>query len=179
MEKEKLLLVVKILSLIVSCTVCYAEQETQDISLEQFHSLATELHLIIDGLPQNGNGCKDCGGEVRNVQNATREFTDGVLVFISFSMPKSSLIELNANAEKYNAKLIMRGIYNNSFKEMKDKILSIHHNGLKIDIDPQLFKQFSIRKIPTFVLVSKGREIARLEGNVSLDFAYEKLIGDK
>ena len=69
----------------------------------------------------------------------------------------------------------MRGIYNNSFSKTKDKILEIEPKGLMIDIDPQLFRQFKIERVPTFILLKDGKEVNRLVGNVTLEFAHQKL----
>ena len=46
-----------------------------------------------------------------------------------------------------------------------------------MDIDPQLFKQFKIERVPTFVLLKDGKEVNRLVGNVTLEFAHQKLNG--
>ena len=103
------------------------------------------------------------------------EMQNGILVFVSFSMPKAALIELSTSAEKYGAVLVLRGIYKDSFIATKDKILEINKDGLRLNIDPQLFKQYNVISVPTFVKVENGQEIARLAGNVSLEFAAQKL----
>ena len=90
-------------------------------------------------------------------------------------MPKESLVELCNEAEKYNATLVIRGIYQNSFTKTKDKILNISPKGLALNIDPELFRKYGIQRVPTFVLIRNGREIRRLAGNVSLEFAARKL----
>ena len=109
--------------------------------------------------------------------NPARIFFVPRLIFISFSMPKASIVELNNQAQKYNARLVIRGIYKDSFIRTKDKILEIEPKGLVIDIDPQLFKQYQIKRVPTFILLKDGKEIKRLSGNVTLEFARKKLIG--
>jgi type-F conjugative transfer system pilin assembly protein TrbC len=91
-------------------------------------------------------------------------------------MPKASLIELSEQSQKYNATLVLRGIHEDSFLKTKDKILKINPNGLLLDINPELFKQYDIQRVPTFVLVKNGKEINRLAGNVTLEFAHKKLM---
>ena len=99
-----------------------------------------------------------------------------ILVFVSLSLPKASLIALAKDAQKYNAKLILRGVQNNSFKEMLKAIQSLGEElESAMEINPELFKEYDIKAVPTFVLVNAGREINRLRGNVSLSFAAQKL----
>lgn len=89
-----------------------------------------------------------------------------ILVFISFSMPKNSINELNQEASKYGAELYLRGIFEKSFKKTAEKIL---------EVNPNEFKKYKIEKVPTFVLLKDGKEVSRLLGNVSLDYANSKL----
>lgn len=148
-----------------------SKQET--LELEKFHSVAKNLEFMMKKLPKSGKGCKSCGSYIQNIQR--KESRNGILVFVSFSMPKASLVELNNQTNKYNATLIMRGIYKNSFNKMKEKILDISSKGLTIEINPQLFKQYGIKQVPTYILMKEGKELNRLTGNVSLEFAYKKL----
>lgn len=99
-----------------------------------------------------------------------------ILVFVSLSLPKPSLVALARDAEKHNAKLILRGVKNNSFKEMLKAIQNLGEElEGAMEINPELFKEYDIKAVPTFVLVNSGREINRLRGNVSLSFAAQKL----
>lgn len=103
------------------------------------------------------------------------EKKEEILVFVSFSMPDIALKELSREARKYNAKLVIRGIYKDSFKKTAEKILEIEEKGMSLEIDPKLFKRYGIRKVPTFVLVEGGEEVARLSGNVTLEYAKTEL----
>ncbi len=72
----------------------------------------------------------------------------------------------------------MRGLINNSFKET-----AVYMREFKAGlwIDPTLFKAFNIVQVPTFVVLEKsfvqGLVVKhdKLSGNVSLDFALEKI----
>ncbi len=96
-------------------------------------------------------------------------------VFVSFSMPLQAIKELALQAEKHQARLIVRGLVDNSFKKTIEK-LSDFQSGL--EINPTLFKEFKVKNVPTFVLLEKGQEKNRLSGNVSLTYAAEQLKGD-
>lgn len=106
--------------------------------------------------------------EIRIDKNQDRQ----ILVFVSFSMPYLALKNLAAEAEKYNAKLIIRGLIENSFKKTAEKLQDFE-SGL--EINPDLFKEYHIDKAPTFVLINEGKEYHRLAGNVSLSYAATKL----
>jgi conjugal transfer pilus assembly protein TrbC len=95
------------------------------------------------------------------------------LVFVSSSMPKTALIALGNQAKRLGARLIIRGMVNNSMKDTALLVKEINH---PLDIDPKLFKKFTVHQVPTFVIprISKGvQEWGVLQGNVSLEFALE------
>jgi conjugal transfer pilus assembly protein TrbC len=151
-------------------------EESKSLNLEKTFESIKDLEMRIRSIPiGEGKGCKDCGSEVRNIRPQEADEENGLLVFVSFSMPDASLKQLSDQSEKYGAILIMRGIHEGSFSKMKDKILSVDKGGLKFCIDPALFQKYDIRAAPVFVLVKDGKEINRLSGNVDLEFASSKL----
>ena len=118
-----------------------------------------------------------------------------ILVFVSFSMPKASLRALASEAAKHNAVLVMRGLKGDSFKTTQKAFLELAvedgkgenldpkdidqgdgQNSMQgFEINPELFKTYQIKKVPTFVLAKNTQEISRLSGNVSLEYAAKKL----
>ena len=155
----------------------FAEKMINQIDSEKFQEMTKQVEFLTKKLPESGKSCKNCSSQIENID--VKNPDSGIFVFVSFSMPKTSLIELNNQAQKYNATLVMRGIYKNSFSEMRKKILEISPDGLSINIDPQAFEKYNIKQVPTFVLVENNKEINRLSGNVSLDYAHEKLSENK
>lgn len=151
----------------------FAEKMVNQMDSEKFREMSKELEFLTKKLPETGKSCKNCSSQIENIDVKSPD--SGIFVFVSFSMPKASLIELNKQAQKYNATLVMRGIYKNSFREMRKKILEISPDGLSINIDPKAFEKYDVKQVPTFVLVEDDKEINRLSGNVSLRYAYEKL----
>ena len=149
--------------------------EQQKVKSEELQNIAKELEFLTGKLPTIGEGCSDCGSVVQNIPNKKSDMKNGIIVFVSFSMPKASLIELSDQSQKYGATLVMRGIHEGSFIKTKDKIMEINPKGLHFDIHPDLFKQYGIKRVPTFVLVKNGKEVNRLSGNVTLEFANSKL----
>lgn len=151
----------------------FAEKMVKQIDSEKFREMTKQVEFLTKKLPETGKSCKNCSSQIKNID--VKNPDSGIFVFVSFSMPKASLIELNKRAQKYNAILVMRGIYKNSFHEMRKKILEISSDGLSINIDPKAFEKYNIKQVPTFVLVENNKEINRLAGNVSLDYAHKKL----
>ena len=123
-----------------------------------------------------GNCKADLVNPLKNLKDELGNNAPEILIFVSFSMPNIAIRELNENAQKHNAKLILRGLHEKSFKKTSKKILEIDKNGVQIDIDPELFKRYKIEKVPVFVLVKNDKEVSRLSGNVSLDYAKSKLV---
>lgn len=109
-----------------------------------------------------------------------------LIVFVSLSMPRSSLKAIIAQAARINAAVVIRGVLPTGLKptiqfisallvEDKDKI-SMVKGG--ISIAPSRFKQFHIAKVPTYVLLDNGKcvfskfpceseNFEQLEGNIT------------
>ena len=110
--------------------------------------------------------------------------SDKILIFVSFSMPKASLQQLAQDALKYNAVLILRGLKHNTFKDtvvalkVMGKGREEEEQGFEgaFEINPMLFETYNITHVPIFIHVRMGQEKSRLSGNVTLPFAYKKLM---
>lgn len=102
---------------------------------------------------------------------------EGLYIFISFSMPKATLENLDKAARKIGARLVIRGLKNNSFKETLRFIKEVKREGIIIDIDPESFKQFGVNLAPTFV-VSDGLKYDKVVGNISVRYVLNKFIAE-
>jgi len=146
--------------------------------VKDLESKINEVEMLLSETGE-GSSCKNCTSASRstitNKSNWKTDTRNGIIVFISFSMPDIVIKELCEKADKYGATVVLRGLHEDSFLKTKDKILEICPNGLSLLIHPDLFKQYSISRVPTFVKVKEDQEIARLSGNVTLDFAISKL----
>ncbi len=113
-----------------------------------------------------------------------------LLVFVSFSMPKASLLTLAKSAAQYNAVLVMQGLKDDSFKATQQAFMELigeegqggQLSGNQVEaqgfeVNPELFKTYKIKHVPVFILVKGDQELGRLSGNVSLNFAAKKLQG--
>ncbi len=125
-----------------------------------------------------GNVKSSCRSSASHKGISNKVTAPTLLVFISTSMPKLSIEHLLIQVDKVGGVLVMRGLINNSFKET-----AAYMKELKAGlwIDPTLFKAFNIVQVPTFVVLEKpfvqGLVVKheKLSGNVSLDFALEKI----
>jgi hypothetical protein len=97
-----------------------------------------------------------------------------LFVFVSFSMPEASLKSLAKDATKYNAVLVMRGLFEDSFVKTANKLKDL---GIGVDINPELFEEHQITAVPTFVALQSGKPTWRLKGNVTLGFVSKKVNG--
>ena len=98
---------------------------------------------------------------------------EGLRIFVSFSMPEALLVSLDQQARKIGAKMVIRGLKNNSFKETFAYIKSMNEKGLVIDIDPKAFEEFEVTQVPSFVL-NDANSFDKLTGNVSMAYALKE-----
>lgn len=117
----------------------------------------------------------------RTSSSAKRSFLEKesleTVVFISLSMPRLALQQLDREASRNNVRLVLQGLHHNSFKDTSQKFQEL---GISADIDPALFDTFKISRVPTFVRyrVQQGQPLLKnhdqLAGNVPLSYALER-----
>jgi len=110
-----------------------------------------------------------------------------LMIFISSSMPKTSLRNLAIEAKRVGAILVLRGLVNDSFKQSVQYIKSLNDEGVGAIIDPHSYKLFDIKHVPTFVAISEDNTCHpkictpthdKISGNISLKYALEQLKKD-
>lgn len=115
----------------------------------------------------------------------------GVMVFVSLSMPDSSLRALLRQSEVWQVPLVIRGVLPQGFPATAQRIQFLLQQGQQTPINsgfaisPEWFRTFNITEVPTFVAVKPGRCLPRqpcevtdfdiVRGNVSLPDALEQL----
>ena len=120
---------------------------------QQYQREATELaqgnrDRLRKGLTYLGKGYNV---DFFDMENAVEEGV--VYVAISLSMPRESLRQLAADAQKAGAVLVLRGFVDGSFKKTRQLMLSIFTEGEEagVIIDPRVFQQYQIDRVPSFV----------------------------
>lgn len=115
----------------------------------------------------------------------------GMMIFVSLTMPKSSLKSLLKQSEYWQIPLVIRGVLPEGFPATAKRIqLLIQEPGKDpiqsgFAIAPEWFKTFNITEVPTFVVVKPGRCLPKqpcsiddydiVKGNVSLTDALNFL----
>jgi type-F conjugative transfer system pilin assembly protein TrbC len=152
-----------------------ASDFSENPNLEQAFEEAEKLAVQLRGVPV-GKGCRGCGGAIQSTALKETETENGLLVFVSFSMPEAALKTLSNQAERYGAKLILRGVVDGSFRKTGEAVRKISMD-CDLFVHPELFEKYAVKRVPTFIKVKDGKEVRRLGGNVDLEFASEKLKG--
>lgn len=109
-----------------------------------------------------------------------------LFIMVSFSMPEGALDKLVEQAERAGAALVFRGAKGDSMVEMGKAIEKIlKGRSVQTVIHPPAFQQFSIKRVPVFVLADQeaGRVLddgcaklhsyIKVSGDVTLDYALE------
>lgn len=99
-----------------------------------------------------------------------------LLLFVSFSMPENEFLELARQAKNYGATLIIRGFKDNRLSETKVAALKLNTSGAKWAIHPELFKTFSIDKVPAVVVASDASN-QLLSNGCAPDAAFVSIYG--
>lgn len=122
--------------------------------------------------------------KARNFDPTLKEETD-LLVFVSFSLPEASLKRIAYESKKSGAIMVLRGMKDNSLRETQRAAGGLAALGAKVMIHPDLFTQYAVTEVPTFVLAKSNSQdsctdgnecIGRLavKGDVSLQYVLDK-----
>ena len=111
--------------------------------------------------------------------------SSNILIFVSFSMPKTSIKGWINEGQKIETPIIIRGLVHNSFKETIQKLNELaqdHHGGLQLD--PTLFQRYNIQKVPALVVTNNSKCLPNqtckedydvVYGDVTLSYALNKI----
>lgn len=104
---------------------------------------------------------------------------DEILIFASFSLPDNIWLELSQEANEFGARIIVRGLPENSFKKFSSRLYTLQKRGMSasVDIDPELFQKYGITKVPSFV-VKDTKGFDKVSGSISLEYFLEKSAKD-
>lgn len=101
-------------------------------------------------------------------------------IFVSLSMSEQQLIRLAKEAKIYGGSLILRGLKNNSFKETQLALAALTNETKSgLIINPQLFEEFDIQYVPSFVIKAETAEKIisqdKISGNISITYFLNKV----
>ena len=121
--------------------------------------------------------------EINKSYNLAEVIDNNLYVFISFSMGDNMLSNYLKEAQiikqKYgiNVIFVLNGFYKNSFKETQLKVDNLLKDLIEkqvaIIIDPIRFRNYAIKKVPTFLKNIRQNEYDRVIGAVSIRYVLE------
>jgi conjugal transfer pilus assembly protein TrbC len=124
---------------------------------------------LVDQIIQNSKSLE--------IQEKTNK-AQGIIIFVSFSMPKELLLSYHKQAQLYGGRLVIRGLVENSFKKTIKAMDLGNKESLIADINPRLFKDYEVTRIPMIVINHKdpsgGDKSDKFVGSVSLKYALEE-----
>ncbi len=101
-----------------------------------------------------------------------------LLVFVSFSMPEASLLRIASEAKKSGAVLVLRGFKNGSYQQTVEATRLINGLGAQAMVHPDLFTQYQIVDVPTFVLADATEQGACEDSQTGSCQPYYAIKGD-
>ncbi len=113
-----------------------------------------------------------------------------LMIFVSSSIPQSSLKDLMIQAKKSGAILVFRGMVG-SIKKTAAFLAKISKDNVSAIIDPRLFDIFKVEVVPTFVVLGEINQECqsdnclvtprhdRITGNITLEYALEQMADGK
>ncbi len=113
------------------------------------------------------------------VNELSNEDGPSFYVFITLGMPDETLIALSQNLAKAQGIFVLQGLPENSFKQFASRIYALRQQGMlaPIQINPPLFNKYKVSSVPCFV-VTEEDTFDKIAGNISLEYALEKLAKD-
>lgn len=104
-------------------------------------------------LKENYNELLNKTFTLEGTEHNSRDF----YIFISFSLPRKTLLSLLKDARKYGATLVLRGLKDGSFKKTMAELMELYkHEKGQVILDPTLFKRFNVTSVPTFLLAPRA-----------------------
>ena len=114
----------------------------------------------------------------------------GLLVFASLGMPEATLTRLVDQAAQARAAIVLRGLAGGSLRDTVARVQKlIGPRQVSVQIDPQAFDRYAIKRVPAFVLARNGEQpqacasgtcppptdFVSTAGDVTLDYALEHM----
>ncbi len=156
--------------------VLKAEKYQKELLRDVAKQTDQEIKLLIENNDANNFNKTQGFGSIKKDRKSFK--TKEIYVFISTSLKERNLLSLAKEAKKYGASLIMRGFVDNSYIKTAETLQNIiEKTGRGVSIDPELFKQFEVTEVPTFVVMAKDAD-ANCVAGVACNILYDKISGN-
>lgn len=132
--------------------------------------------LILMGLLALGSYCYGCCGAKDLDMDFQPEKETEFYAFVSMSMPKATLKEISEHLECSGGTFVLRGFPGGSMTNFIQEIAVLRSMDINanIQIDPDLFEDYGVEVVPTFVYV-KDDDFKKIVGNVSVPWALREM----
>jgi conjugal transfer pilus assembly protein TrbC len=123
-----------------------------------------------------GNVCYGCCGADELDIDFSVEKDEKLYVFVSMSIPENTLKEISQHIEPIGGSFVFRGLPGGSFPAFTKRVSELRKVGISADlqIDPDLFEDYQVEAVPTFVYV-KDDDHKKIVGNVSVPWALREM----
>ncbi|MFI5342794.1 MAG: type-F conjugative transfer system pilin assembly protein TrbC [Chlamydiales bacterium] len=165
----------RLILLLFLSTICFAEEDSwikQAAARSDPEAVAWLKEHLLEFSPVKAG---ELSIENGSCSNESELFIDPKLfVFMSFSIPDVIWISLSHELEKVDGVFVLRGLPQQSFRELAAKILSLKEKSVSapIQLDPKQFQAYQLTSVPAFI-VTEDEQFDKVTGNVSLKFALE------
>ncbi|MEQ1740922.1 MAG: type-F conjugative transfer system pilin assembly protein TrbC [Candidatus Nitrotoga sp.] len=178
-------------------------QEINERVVNQYRAPAPD----VTALPQPATTAnpEDLAKQFHQQPLPTKPAIPEMMIFVSFSMPRESLLRIVEQSERTRARLIFRGFNGDKMTDMSKRISALLGNHrVEAVIHPPAFTQFKVNQVPALVLAQSDAgdkldsgcaqpdRYVKVTGDVSQDYALEyiertspqwaataRLLGDK
>lgn len=144
----------------------------------------------VEALPKPDAGAPDIASIADKYRQLARPAPQqravSLLAFVSLSMPREALTRIADQAERAGATLVFRGLKGDSMTRMGEEIqIIIGNRNVAVAIHPPAFQQFSVTRVPAFVLArsdaanvldngcAQADTFVKVSGDVTLDYALD------
>lgn len=126
-----------------------------------------------------------------SANNTMKGLKSSILVFVSFSMPDQSLVNILRDAQKIHASVVIRGLIDNSFSKTFSRVTQLvkQGGGGGVELNPLWFKRFQITQVPTVIVLQQPLSCSppqdcsltlsdhfdKISGNISLIAALKEI----
>jgi conjugal transfer pilus assembly protein TrbC len=159
--------------------------EINERVVNQYRAPAPDLTALPRPATTTANPA-DLARQFRQQPIQTKPATPELMAFVSFSMPRESLLRIVEQSEITGARLIFRGFDGNKMTDMATRIGALlGKHRVEAAIHPPAFAQFKVNQVPALVLAQSdaGNQMdsgcaqpdryVKVTGDVSQDYALE------
>ncbi|RFC33917.1 MAG: conjugal transfer pilus assembly protein TrbC [Candidatus Nitrotoga sp. LAW] len=151
-------------------------QEINERVVNQYRAPAPDVTALPK--PATTANPADLAKQFRQQPLQTKPATPEMMIFVSFSMPRESLLRIVEQSEKTGARLIFRGFNGDKMTDMSKRISALLGNHrVEAVIHPPAFTQFKVNQVPALVLAQSDAG-DKLDSGCAQPDRYVKVTGD-